>query len=181
MVEWKTVPCCGGRYQVSNTGSVRSVINNHGDSCIKVLKQRVSKFGYSRVTLYFNKSPRNFFVHRLVAESFLKNEYGLPQVNHKDENKLNNHVDNLEWCSPSYNINYGNRNKVVAEKLSNYKFCSVGKQIEQIDASGNVVKIWRGSREIEKALNIPHSNILSCCHGKRKTRAGYVWRFAETA
>ena len=133
MTEWRTIPNCNGRYQVSNNGDIVSVINNHGKACFKTLKQYVSKFGYARVTLYIDKRPHYFFVHRLVAENFLDNEFEFSQVNHKDENKINNSVKNLEWCSPSYNINYGKRNKIVSEKLSEHKLCSVGKQIEQLD------------------------------------------------
>lgn len=128
---WKDVKNYEGLYEISNLGNVRSldkIINGANQfGCKyknrkkgKILKQHINKQGYKKVILVNNNKAKNFQVHRLVAEAFLPNPSNLPQVNHKDENKQNNCVENLEWCNSSYNINYGNRNNLVAKKLKNY-------------------------------------------------------------
>ena len=86
------------RYLVSNYGNVYSEYKNG------LLKQMKDAYGYAQVNL--NRHPKK--VHRLVAEAFIPNPEELPEVNHKDEDKSNNRIDNLEWCTSKYNMNYGN-------------------------------------------------------------------------
>ena len=95
-------------YEISDLGRIKSLISNG-----LILKQSLDKDGYCVVTL----KRKQFKVHRLVAMTFIPNPNNLPQVNHKDENKTNNTVDNLEWCDAKYNINYGNRNEKTRNKL----------------------------------------------------------------
>ena len=90
-----------GLYQVSNLGRVYSVRNN------KILKPKLNKYGYLSVNLKYKGSRVTKSIHRLVGEAFIPNPNDLPQVNHKDEDKTNNCVDNLEWCTAKYNHNYG--------------------------------------------------------------------------
>ena len=99
--EWKAVPGYEGLYEVSNKGNVRNVRRN------KLLRLSKTKYGYIQVYLYKNGIKTGLTVHRLVAEAFLPNPNNLPQVNHKDEDKTNNNVDNLEWCDAKYNMNFG--------------------------------------------------------------------------
>ena len=98
---WKDIKGYEGLYQVSNLGRVRNI-----------KYRRLLKYGYvgeyNRVTLYSDSKPDYRMVHRLVAESFIDNPNNYPIVNHKDENKSNNVVSNLEWCTMAYNLNYGN-------------------------------------------------------------------------
>ena len=98
-------------YMISNFGRVKSLKRN------LILKPEIRRQYYS-VQLYKNKNQNNFQIHRLVAITFIKNPHNLKYVNHKDENKLNNHVDNLEWCTASYNTNYGTAIKRAVEKKS---------------------------------------------------------------
>lgn len=122
---WKDIVGYENLYQVSNLGRIKSVerkSKTKGNS-YRTLKERILKpaivhNGYERVCLFKDKKGKCYRVNRLVAEAFIKNPNNLTQVNHKDENKLNNRVDNLEWCSASYNINYGDRNNKVAKKVS---------------------------------------------------------------
>lgn len=114
--EWKDIKGYEGLYQVSNLGRVRSLSRyvKHRTIYIlkgKLLKQRTRGKGYLAVTLCKNSKLKHYYVHRLVAEAFIPNPNNLPQVNHKDENKSNNCVDNLEWCDDKYNTNYGTRNE----------------------------------------------------------------------
>ena len=101
--EWKPVENYEDLYWVSNLGNVK---NKRKDK-----KLSINLDGYYVVNLSKNGKSKIFTVHRLVAQAFIPNPDNLPQVNHKDENKLNNNVDNLEWCNSNYNHNYGTRNK----------------------------------------------------------------------
>lgn len=170
---WKDIPGYP-RYMVSDFGEVYSKITK-----IK-LKADISKFGYARVTLYKGTGEKHkIMVHRLVALAFISNPQNLPQVNHINENRLDNSVENLEWCSASYNINFGNRNKTVSRKLRAIKEKTSAKRIEQIDIqTGKTIKVWTSMREIERELGFSHSNIYACCSGKRKTRGGFAWKYA---
>lgn len=111
---WKDIPNYKDRYIVSNLGRVYSYLSN------KILKTHISTNGYEQLTLVASNGERvKHRVHRLVAMAFLPNPDNLPEVNHKDENKLNNCVDNLEWCTKTYNNNYGT--KTSKNKNHTYK------------------------------------------------------------
>lgn len=169
---WKEIPGYSN-YLVSDFGDVYSKESK------KKLKNSISKFGYARVTLYkSNGEKHKIMVHRLVALAFIDNPQNLPQVNHINEDRLDNRAVNLEWCSSSYNINYGSRNQKVSYKMRLLKETTSAKQIAQIDMeTGKTIKVWKSMREIERELGFPHSNIYACCSGKRKTRGGFVWQY----
>lgn len=114
---WKDIKGYEGKYQASNLWRIRS-LNYARRKQIRVLKPGIEKTrGYLSVTLLNKGKQKTKPVHRLVALTFIPNPNNLPQVNHKDENKLNNCVDNLEWCNAKYNCNYGNRNIKISQKL----------------------------------------------------------------
>lgn len=114
MEEWKNIIGYEGLYEVSNKGNVRNVRRN------KLLKLLKNKYGYIQVYLYKNGIRTVFTVHRLVAKAFIPNPDNLPEVNHKNENPINNSVNNLEWCDHKYNSNYGNRTKnIVNTRVKN--------------------------------------------------------------
>lgn len=122
MEEWRPVVGYEGLYEVSNTGQVRSVdryyVNSLGKRFFlkgKILKLSDNGRGYLRTILTKDNKTSSKYIHRLVAEAFILNIDGLPTVNHKDEDKSNNRVENLEWCDIKYNNNYGTRNKRVTE------------------------------------------------------------------
>lgn len=112
--EWRDIEGYEGLYQVSNLGRVKSLartaIDRRGIPHYvneRILKQAFDKDGYCLVGLHKDRKIKSGKVHRLVASAFIDNPHNLPEVNHKDENKSNNNVENLEWCTPKYNINYG--------------------------------------------------------------------------
>lgn len=113
---WKPVVGYEGLYEVSDTGLVRS-LNWERTKQVRVLRPGNVGRGYLFVQLSKDGHVKNFLVHRLVAQAFIPNPQCLPQVNHKDEDKENNSVANLEWCTARYNINYGTCSKRMAEKL----------------------------------------------------------------
>ena len=117
MVEiWKDIKGYEGLYQVSNLGRVKSLRKNI------IMKEALKEERYLSITLHKNKTRKSFYIHRLVAQAFVSNPNNYPEVNHKDENKQNNQMDNLEWCTPKYNANYGTRNKRLSELQKGNKY-----------------------------------------------------------
>lgn len=118
MEEWRDIEGYEGIYQVSNEGRVRNISKNP----YKMMKPHCNQRGYCQVTLSKNNKYIMAAIHRLVAKAFIPNPSNLPQVNHKDEKKDNNIVENLEWCDNKYNSNYGTRGERIGEKLKGIKF-----------------------------------------------------------
>ena len=161
---WKDKKGYEGHYQVSNWGRVKSI--KFGKE--KILKLIKDKDGYLQVTLCKNNIKKVYKVHRLVAEAFIDNTDNLPQVNHKDENKLNNNVDNLEWCDRLYNVRYGTGIERRSKKRS--------KPVLQYDLEGNFIKEWVSINEcVRNGYN--QGNVAACCRGKRKYHKGFIWRY----
>ena len=170
--QWRTVVYDGvvyDNYEVSNFGRVRSLNYNGERGRIKVLKARDNGTGYLNVVLYKNKKPKRFYVHRLVALMFIENDDPTVKtdVNHKDENKSNNAVDNLEWCDRKYNIHHGTRTKRVSKKLS--------KRVRCIETG----IIYESCHDVERKTGLSYKNISSCCNGKRKTVSGFHWEYVD--
>lgn len=181
--KWRDIKGYEGLYQVSNYGRIKSFKHKK----IRILKTVINKYGYERVILCKNNQNKNFSVHRLVAIAFIHNPNNYPQVNHKDENKSNNYVDNLEWCTRSYNCCYGNRNKKIAEKM---KIINKGKHYSprtEFKKGENVKKVkcielnktYNSIIEASKELNISSGNITNVCKKKKynKTAGGYRWEY----
>ena len=118
---WRDVVGYDGRYQVSNKGNVRSIARKDsiGRKCGGlILKPRSFRNGYLHVNLFKDGKVKTKSIHRLVAEAFIPNPNNFPEVNHLDENKINNELSNLEWCDASYNSNYGTRIGRIVQKNS---------------------------------------------------------------
>ena len=146
-----------GLYAVTSCGKVYSYRSK------KFLKPRKRKNGYLQVNLYKDGERKTCYIHRLVVEAYLPNPNDLPQINHKDENKENNALPNLEWCDISYNINYGSRN----QKISKPVYCV------ELD------KTFDSSHAAARELGLHQSSINRCCNGKLKTTGGFHWRYQE--
>lgn len=175
---WKPITDYENLYEVSNIGRVKSLNYNHtGEE--KLLKQKTNKKnGYHTVVLYKYGKTEYPSVHRLVAQAFIPNPDNLPQVNHKDENTENNCVDNLEWCTAKYNLEYNNGQKRRACSRTNGK---LSKQIAQytFDLPCELIKVWPSISEIERQTGYSKSNIFYCCNGKYKQAYGYQWAYWE--
>lgn len=126
METWKDIKGYEGLYQVSNLGRVKSLNYNHTGN-VKVISSRVCNSGYLRVQLHKDGVRKKLLIHRLVAEAFIPNPLNLPEVNHKDEDKTDNRVENLEFCDRTYNINYGDRNTKSSNSQMGSKNHTYGK------------------------------------------------------
>ena len=169
---WKDIKGFEGLYQVSNMGRVKSLRRNI------ILKSRITRNGYERVNLSANNIPKLYSVHRLVANAFISNPDNLPQVNHKDENRTNNHVDNLEWCTQEYNQNYGTINIRKSQKQLNDK--NKSKVVLQYTLDGTFIKEWKSTMDVQRNLGFAHTHISECCRGKQANYAyGYIWKYKK--
>ena len=127
----------------------------------KFLRPFINKFGYLGVNLFENGKRKYFFVHRLVAEHFVENKENYKEVNHIDENKLNNYFENLEWCTRKYNNNYGTRLVKMRRKV--------------ICVETNTV--FESAKDAEIKTGAKRCAISMVCNGKRETAGGYSWRY----
>lgn len=175
MEKWKEIKGYEGKYEVSDKGNIRS-INYHRMGFTKLLTPRLAHTGYYRIGLSKGCQKKTFNVHRLVAEAFLDNPNGYPSINHKDEDKTNNNVDNLEFCSVAYNNNYGTHNEKIGNAHRNRKDQS--KPIIAKDSDGNEI-YFPSIKEAERILGVDHSGVCKVLKGKYERMYGYEWRYAE--
>ena len=172
METWKKIAGYEGLYEVSDMGRVKSLW--HGKE--KILKPGKNTSGYLKVNLCKDSQRKTIKVHRLVAKAFIQNPQGLETVNHKDEDKTNNTVSNLEWMSLKDNINYGTRNKRVSETQINDK--NKSKAVQMFDKStGELLATFPSLSEAERVTGIAHQSISQCCNGKLKSAGDYVWKY----
>ena len=151
-----------GLYAVTPEGEV------YGYKRRRFLKPQCEKNGYLRVNLYKDGKMKHYCVHRLVAEAYLPNTENLPQVNHKDENKANNCLQNLEWCDSKYNINYGTG---VTKRSNKLKI-----PILQYSLDGEFIREWPSATDVGRAVK---GSICGCLKGRHKTALGYIWKYKE--
>lgn len=169
-------------YSVSNLGRIKSNdrerLGTEGSirKCKgKILKANPNKSGHLLVNLYdFEGKSKKALVHRLVAEAFIENPNNFSCINHKDENKLNNCVDNLEWCTVAYNNKYSHLEENLYKKTGNYPI-----KVIQYSLSGEELNRFDSFMDAERATKVDHSGISACCRGKQKTAGGFKWSKIE--
>lgn len=167
---WRDIEGYEGYYQVSIDGDVKS-LDRWANGKEKILKSKIGSSGYLLVGLRKDGKSKSFLVHRLVAQAWIPNPDNLPCVNHKDENPSNNRVENLEWCTYEYNLNYGTAQQRRAEKQSK---AVVGIKPD----TGEVVAEFPSAAE---AGRNGYQDVSRCCLGKSKTCKGLIWYYKGTS
>ena len=188
---WRDIPEFEGYYEISNLGRVKTKARNikkflkynYHNQPIKerIIKQRLTQ-GYPSVSLWKDRKLYNKTLHRLLAKAFIPNPNNYPVVNHIDGNKLNNSLDNLEWCTHQHNTNeayrlgLNNISKKQIEQIRKLGYKS-GKKVAQMDLEGNIIKIYNSGRQASLELGISQGNISLCCNGKKEKTNGYKWKY----
>ena len=192
---WRDIENYEGKYQVSNLGRVKSLLDSSGKYREKILKPRKDNHGYLAYNLCLLGTSKTHAAHRLVAEAFIENPHAYPQINHKHEDKTNNHVCNLEWCTNKYNVNYGSRNKKASETMKSKHLKGKANNLNKGYRNGRARKVLcvtTGKRFncIKEAgeyyLIDSYKNISKCCKGKIKycgehpiTGEKLIWKYIE--
>lgn len=172
---WKDVDNTSGRYQISSFGRLRK----KSEDGYNDLKPHLDSYGYQYVKIRFDNEmkSKHVAIHRLVAIAFINNPYNLPLVHHIDENKLNNSVTNLFWCTHAQNNSF----RLSANNGTNNSY----RVIEQYTLDGKHIATWTSFADAYRSLNLKNpkiSNLISkCCRREegRKQAYGYIWRFGE--
>ena len=163
---WKNIESFE-HYSVSNFGNVRNNMTG------KILKPRKHTNGYARVILCKNKKHYDRYIHRLVAQAFIPNINNLSEVNHKDENKLNNFVENLEWCDRIYQVDYGTFKKRMIETQR-----VLSKQSKSVRCVETGI-VYMSLHHAERETGIPYTSICHALNGRQKTAGGYHWEYID--
>ena len=174
---WKSINETNGYYEISNLGNVRTIdryarVCGGGKRLVngKPIKPMICSNGYLELQASVEGKRRIFMIHRLVAQYFIPNPNNLPEVNHKDENPQNNCADNLEWCTPKYNCNYGTRNQRCWDKV-------IKKPVKQLSLDGKIIKQYISATEAQKCTGVDRTQISRVCKGKNITAGGYKWEY----
>lgn len=176
---WKDIPGYEGLYKISNYGRVKSLKRyrpNGSKSQLvpeKIMKGTDNLCGYLVVTLSKSSKTKKSYIHRLVGIAFLPNPFNLPEINHKDEDKSNNKIENLEWCSSLYNTNYGTGIIRGRKKREENGFM---RKIDMYDLKGNLLKQYLCGKDIEKD-GISRRAAYLVCKNRVRSYKGCVFRF----
>ena len=159
---WKDIPNFEEKYQASTKGEIRNKKNN------KIVKQYVNNKGYYTISLYINNKQSRYNVHTFIAKTFIKNSNNLPLINHIDGNKLNNNIENLEWCTSKHNIKHAYDNGLK----KGYR-----KKVYQYDKSDKLIAIYESQTLASMITKIKQSGISRSCNSNNSTAGGFFWRW----
>ena len=175
-------------YQVSNMGRIKRLSTGYYRRTEKILKPQLQNNGYLHIKLSQKDKTKCILVHRLVAQVFIPNPNNLPQVNHINEDKTDNRVENLEWCTQKYNINYGNGiSKRVKTNKENGTYKKIGeinskirsKSILQFSKDNSFIRRWDCIMDVQRELGYDNKQICSCLKNRQKTAKGFKWVYAD--
>lgn len=181
---WRDIEGYEGLYQISNKGRVKSLTFRNGTTYRlkeKILSPTNNGKGYLIIGLCKNTKRKNFYIHRLVAETFLDNKKKLKEINHIDCDTHNNCVDNLEWCDRSYNLKYsyeiGNHKAPMSWKGKTGYEHPVSKEINQYDLDDNYIKTYGSASQASKLTGICYESVKKVARGAQYTAGGFKWKY----
>ena len=175
-------------YQVSNMGRVKRLSTGYYRRTEKILKPQLQNNGYLHIKLSQKDKTKCILVHRLVAQVFIPNPNNLPQVNHINEDKTDNRVENLEWCDRKYNINYGNgiskrvktnKENGTYKKIGEINYKNFSKSILQFSKDNSFIRRWDCIMDVQRELGYDNRQICSCLKNRQKTAKGFKWVYAD--
>ena len=173
---WFDIPDYEGLYQVSDLGRVKTLNYRQQSGVERILNQGTNNMGYKYVKLCKNGKQKQFYVHRLVAMAMIENPFPdeWVQVNHRDEDKTNNKVENLEWCDAKYNTNFGTGPyRRLTNRDSAINNPKLSKQVLCVETG----EVYQSARDVERQLGYDHSSISACCRGRFKYSHGFHWKY----
>lgn len=191
MEVWKDIKDYEGLYQINNKGEVKALEKTiwNGQGCLyfpeKIRKLNPDKDGYLNITLSNKGKVKTFKIHRLVAEAFIPNPNNLPEVNHKDGDKTNNNVDNLEWCTRKENQKHAFRIGLINQNGErNHMYGKLGADnpnsipIYQLNKNtGDIIREYDSLASAGRDLGVNTGKICLVCQGKRNSAYGYKWKY----
>ena len=175
-------------YQVSNMGRVKRLSTGYYRRTEKILKPQLQNNGYLHIKLSQKDKTKCILVHRLIAQVFIPNPNNLPQVNHINEDKTDNRVENLEWCDRKYNINYGNgiskrvktnKENGTYKKIGEINYKNFSKSILQFSKDNSFIRRWDCIMDVQRELGYDNKQICSCLKNRQKTAKGFKWVYAD--
>src|SRR5699024_2369537 len=176
---WKPIKGYEDSYLVSTLGRIKSKprLGTRGG----ILKELYSRWQYNRVNLYKGGEMKSFFIHRLVAKEFLPNPENKPQVNHKDGNKLNNALSNLEWVTQSENQLHAYETglqKVDVKKAHEVRHEQTKRKVAKLDEQGNRIEVFDSIKSAAKSIGMNDgTHISAVARGKRERCGGFKWEY----
>ena len=169
---WKDIPNYEGLYKINNYGKIKRLPFN------RYIKTHNEK-GYIRVALCKNNKVKHLYLHRLIALTFIPNPENKPEVNHKDGNKLNNNINNLEWSTRKENMNHARDTGLWKVTKNMKKGLDQSKATYQYNRCYRLLNVYNSAKEASLRTKINHGNICACCEGRRKTAGGYIWSYLK--
>ena len=175
-------------YQVSNMGRIKRLSTGYYRRTEKILKPQLQNNGYLHIKLSQKDKTKCILVHRLVAQVFIPNPNNLAQVNHINEDKTDNRVENLEWCDRKYNINYGNgiskrvktnKENGTYKKIGEINYKNFSKSILQFSKDNSFIRRWDCIMDVQRELGYDNRQICSCLKNRQKTAKGFKWVYAD--
>lgn len=173
---WKDIKGYEGYYKVSTLGNIKRVVSKNRPKEL-IRKIVYKKNGYATVLLSVKQKVKLIHVHRAVANSFIPNPENKPQVNHKDLNKKNNNISNLEWMTNLENMQHVNSIKKWSNNARSGKENARSIPVIQLSIDGIKIKEWVNMSQAALALGIGNGDICNVCKGNRKSAGGYKWEY----